>query len=227
MQVAVPLTNQRPTPSDGASSGQYSAVMFDFGGVLTTSLLAGFQAFGDKYGNRDLPLKILGTKGSASAKLLGAHEEGRISAAEFEQGYHEELAEHGLQVPDRGTIEEIQSYLHPDRETIDLVAEIRQAGVPTGLLSNSFGDNTYAGFDLESMFDAVTISGVIGARKPSRVAYLTACQKLEVAPEQTVMIDDLQHNLDAAARLGMGAIRHTDAASTRAQLSDLLSNYSV
>lgn len=57
--------------------------------------------------------------------------------------------------------------------------------------------------------------------------HTTACQKLEVAPEQTVMIDDLQHNLDAAARLGMGAIRHTDAASTRAQLSDLLSNYSV
>lgn len=72
------------------------------------------------------------------------------------------------------------------------------------------------------MFDAVTISGEIGVRKPSREAYRIACERLGTAPEQTIMVDDLEQNLRAAGRLGMGAVLHRDAADTAAQLGSLL-----
>lgn len=201
----------------------YQAVIFDFGGVITTSLLKAFRAFGASLGDEKLPLKLLGDKQSQSAQLLAAHEEGRISAAEFEAGYARELAEYGVVVEPEGLITRIQSGLDTEPESVQLVAELREQGYPVGLLSNSFGDNCYAGYDLESMFDAVTISGDIGVRKPSREAYRLACEKLGTDPGHTVMVDDLQHNLDSAARLGMAGVLHTQAAATRTELVGLLS----
>ena len=62
------------------------------------------------------------------------------------------------------------------------------------------------------------ISSEVGIRKPSRQIYTIACERLGVAPDDAVMIDDLQQNLDGAARLGIAGILQTDAESTRRQL---------
>jgi putative hydrolase of the HAD superfamily len=197
------------------------AVLFDFGGVLTTSVMDAFAAFGESLGDRGLPLRLL-SRDPEGAALLVDHEEGRITEAEFEQGFAARLAAHGVEVEADGLVRRMQSGLRPDHETIALVAELRAEGRPVGLLSNSFGDDCYAGHDLPAMFDAVTISAEIGVRKPSRRAFLLACERLGVAPEETVMVDDLTHNIDAAARVGMNGVVHTHARSTRAQLATLL-----
>ncbi|MEV7192163.1 HAD-IA family hydrolase [Streptomyces sp. NPDC093510] len=105
---------------------------------------------------------------------------------------------------------------------IALVAALRACGHRAGLLSNSLGDHCYDGFDLPAMFDAVTVSGDIGVRKPSRRAYATACERLGVRPEETVMVDDLPQNIAAAERLGIAGIVHRDAATTAAELARLL-----
>lgn len=211
--------NDHSDPAESQTT--YRAVLFDFGGVLTTSLLEAFRAFGAELGNETLPLRLLGKEHDAG-KLLAAHEEGRASAAEFEQAYAETLQQHGIEVAAEGLIARIKSSVQRDPETIALVADLRDRGVPVGLLSNSFGDDGYAGYDLETMFDAVTISRDIGIRKPSRQAYRAACEKLGVPPGETVMVDDLQHNLDSARRLNMGVVLHREAASTRAELERIL-----
>lgn len=197
------------------------AVLFDFGGVLTTSVLAAFSAFGESLGDRRLPLRLL-SEDPVGTRLLVDHEEGRISHAEFEAGYAERLGAHGVDVPADGLIARMQAGMRPDREMVALVAGLRAQGRPVGLLSNSFGDDCYAGFDLHALFDAVTISAEIGVRKPSRRAYLTACERLGTDPEHTVMVDDLPHNIDAAARIGMPGVVHRDAARTRDELEALL-----
>lgn len=200
------------------------AVLFDFGGVLTTSVIEAFSAFGESLGDRQLPLRLLSQDPEAK-QLLVDHEEGRLSHAGFEAGYAERLRTHGVPVEADGLIARMQAQMHRDPAMVELVAELRAEGRPVGLLSNSLGDDCYRGFDLVEMFDAVTISAEIGVRKPSRQAYLAACEKLGTPPEQTVMVDDLQHNLDAAARLGMPGVLHRDAARTRQELETLL-NYS-
>lgn len=197
------------------------AVLFDFGGVLTTSVMDAFTAFGESLGDRGLPLRLL-SRDPEGAALLVEHEEGRITQAEFEQGFAARLGAHGVEVESEGLVRRMQSGLRPDRETIALVADLRAEGRPVGLLSNSFGDDCYAGHDLPAMFDAVTISAEIGVRKPSRRAFLVACDRLGVAPEETVMVDDLTHNIDAAARVGMTGVVHTHAQGMRAQLAALL-----
>jgi len=197
------------------------AVLFDFGGVLTTSVIEAFTAFGASIGAPGLPLEILSRDPEGKA-LLVDHESGRIGHAAFEAGYAERLRAHGVAIEAEGLIARMQAEMRPDPETIALVADLRAEGRRVGLLSNSFGDDCYAGFDLASMFDAVTISAEIGVRKPSRRAYLAACERLGTAPEETVMVDDLPHNIEAAARVGLAGVVHRDAARTRAELAALL-----
>lgn len=197
------------------------AVLFDFGGVLTSSVMEAFAAFGDEIGDRHLPLRLL-SKDPEGKALLVDHEEGRITHAEFETGYAARLRAHGVETEADGLIGRMQARMRPDPAMITLVSDLRAEGRPVGLLSNSFGDDCYAGFDLTAMFDAVTISAEIGVRKPSRRAYLTACERLGADPAATVMVDDLAHNIDAAARIGMPGVVHSDAERTRVALEALL-----
>jgi putative hydrolase of the HAD superfamily len=199
-----------------------SAVLFDFGGVLTTSVFKAFEAFGTKLGvDPRLPLRLL-AKDEPSGALLVEHEEGRLGQRDFEDGFAERLRAHGADVQGPGLLALMQAELRPDQAMLDLVAELRNAGHRVGLLSNSLGDDCYAGFDLESMFDAVAISGEIGVRKPSRRAYAIACERLGTEPAETVMVDDLEHNIVAARRAGLAGIVHRQAATTAEELRALL-----
>ncbi|MGW4393494.1 HAD family hydrolase [Streptomyces sp. NPDC004685] len=203
-------------------STRISAVLFDFGGVLTTSLIEAFEAFGATLGvDPRLPLRLL-AKDERSGALLVEHEEGRLGQRDFEDGFAERLRAHGADIQGPGLLSLMQAGLRPDRAMLDLVAEVRNAGHRVGLLSNSLGDDCYAGFDLESMFDAVVISGEIGVRKPSRRAYAIACERLGAEPGETVMVDDLEHNIVAARRAGLAGILHREAATTAAELRAML-----
>lgn len=198
------------------------AVLFDFGGVLTSSVLEGFSDFSESIsGDRGLVLRLLGADTQAK-RLLVDHEEGRLDHQGFEAGLVAALGAAGVTVEPDGLIGRMQAYLLPDPEMISLLAAVRRLGFKVALVSNSLGDDCYAGFDLDALFDAQAISGVEGVRKPSRRLYELACERLDVRPTQAVMIDDLAQNIAAAERLGMGGIVHTDAATTARALGDLL-----
>ncbi len=198
------------------------AVLFDFGGVLTSSVIDAFGEFGRvDCGDRDLPLKLLGSD-PESQRLLTDHEEGRLDDDGFENGFAARLRAHGADVVAEGLIARMQSRLVRDEDTVQLVATLRDAGVPVGLLSNSLGRDCYVGFDLPALFDAVTISGQEGVRKPSRRLYEIGCERLGAHPSEVVMVDDLAQNIDAAERLGMAGVVHRTAAGTARELERLL-----
>lgn len=199
-----------------------SAVLFDFGGVLTSSVLTAFADFGEQdCGDRALPLRLLGTD-PESKQLLAEHEEGRLDHDGFELGFAARLQAHGVDIGADGLLHKMQSRLARDEAMISLVAALRAAGVPVGLVSNSLGRDCYAGYDLDAMFDAITISGKEGVRKPSRRLYEIGCERLGVAPSQVVMVDDLAQNIVAAERLGMAGVVHRNAGDTSRELGELL-----
>ncbi|WP_055567653.1 HAD family hydrolase [Streptomyces atriruber] len=206
----------------GSAEQPRSAVLFDFGGVLTTSVVAAFEDLGTELADDPRLLLRLLSRDEESRRLLVAHEEGRIGEREFENGFAARLRAHGAAADGSGLVRRIQSRLHPDPGMIALVAKVRADGHRVGLLSNSLGDHCYDGFDLPAMFDAVTVSGEIGVRKPSRRAYAVACERLGVRPEDTVMVDDLPQNIVAAERVGIAGVVHRDAPTTAAQLTGLL-----
>jgi putative hydrolase of the HAD superfamily len=197
-----------------------TAVLVDFGGVLTTSVLQAFEDFGASVGAAPGLLVELLSNDAVCRKLLVDHECGGIDADDFDRGFAERLHAHGVAVdPDQLSVR-MQAGLRRDDHTVCLIEELRAARVPIALVSNAFGRDCYAGFDLNTLADVVVISSEVGIRKPSRRIYAIACERLGVTPEQAIMIDDLQQNLDGAARLGIAGVLHTDAADTRNQLDE-------
>ena len=197
-----------------------TAVLIDFGGVITTSVLHAFEEFGELHGAPPGLILELLRHDAAAQKLLVDHECGRIDADVFDRGFAERLCAHGAEVQPDGLSTRMQAGLRRDEDTVRLIGELRAAEVPVALVSNAFGRDCYAGFDLDALVDVVVISSEVGVRKPSRRIYAIACERLGVEPRQAVMVDDLHQNLDGAARLGIAGVLHTDAAHTHKQLSE-------
>jgi len=199
-----------------------AAVLFDFGGVLTTSVLDAFGAFSEEVSGDPQLLFDLLTDDSSVARAFVDHEEGRIAAEDFEESLAAGFASHGVTVPADGLIAGMQRRLRPDQVMLELVDRVRSLGFGVGLVSNSLGRDCYAGFDLDALFDVQAISGIEGTRKPSKRLYRIACERLGVEVSQAIMIDDLRQNIEAAAGLGMGGIVHSSAEDTTRALGSLL-----
>jgi putative hydrolase of the HAD superfamily len=116
-----------------------TAVLVDFGGVLTTSMLQAFEDFGVSVGAvQRLLLKLL-SNDAACRKLLVEHESGRIDADAFDRGFAERLHAHGVAVdPERLSVR-MQAGLRRDDDTVHLIEELRTAGVPIALVSTHSG----------------------------------------------------------------------------------------
>lgn len=70
-------------------------------------------------------------------------------------------------------------------------------------------------------FDATVISHQVRLRKPNAAIFHLACERLGVAPEDAVFVDDLEPNVLAARALGMDRVHHVEAAVTLARLSEV------
>ncbi len=104
----------------------------------------------------------------------------------------------------------------------DAIRALRQSGLRTALLSNSWGSDDYPRADFPALFDAVIISGEVGMRKPEEAIFLHAADALGLPPASCVFIDDLEANVAAAAECGMTGLLHTEPTATVAALQDLL-----
>ncbi|MCW3001188.1 MAG: family hydrolase [Conexibacter sp.] len=197
-----------------------TAVLIDFGGVLTTSVHEAFRAFAAEIGDDpQLVLRLL-AQDPESSRLLVANESGQIDDETFERGFAERLAAHGAPVEADGLMARMQAGFGPDQAMVDAVGALRAAGVPVALVTNAFGRDCYRGFDLDALADVVVVSSDIGVRKPSRRIYAIACERLGVAPEHAVMIDDIEHNLAGAAKLGIAGVLHRSAPATLRELDE-------
>ena len=102
---------------------------------------------------------------------------------------------------------------------VALVRAVRAQGLRTGLLSNAGGCGRPEWPDL---FDTVVLSGIAGVAKPDPEAFLLVAERLGVAPERCVFVDDLRRNVLGAAAVGMTGVHHTSREATVAELEVLL-----
>jgi 2-haloacid dehalogenase len=107
---------------------------------------------------------------------------------------------------------------------VDVVRDLHAAGIPLVGLTN-WSDELYphasAHFEFLELLDDVVVSGTVGAAKPDRRAYEIAAERLGLPLDRLAFVDDKQLNVDAAAALGMHAVRFTDAATLRTDLRAL------
>jgi epoxide hydrolase-like predicted phosphatase len=192
------------------------ALIVDFGGVLTTSIWPAFGEFCDAEGLApDSVLELFRNDPEALA-LLRKLETGELSAEEFEPRFGVML---GVAETD-GLIERLFAGLRPDEAMIGAVRSARDAGVRTGLISNSWGLGIYDRAPTD-LFDATVISGDVGLHKPQAEIFRLACDRLDVEPGESVFVDDLRENCAGAEAVGMTAVLHRDSAQTVARLEEL------
>jgi putative hydrolase of the HAD superfamily len=197
--------------------GAYAAVLFDFGGVLTTSVWDSFAAFLRGEGlDPDTIKNLFRNDPEALAELRGL-ETGALSETEFESTFGRRL---GLRNPD-GLIDSMFAGMQPVPEMAEAVRELRRSGLRTGLVSNSWSTAHYDRELLAELFDAVVISAEVHLHKPQPEIYRLAAERLGVDSSKCLFVDDLKENCEGAEAVGMTAIRHRSPQETIARLTEL------
>jgi putative hydrolase of the HAD superfamily len=189
----------------------------DFGGVLTTNVFDSFRAFCAGEGLEPEALTSLFSRDHAAREAIVALETGRIDVLDFETQLGAFLGVDGDTLVDR-----LFSTLHVDERMLGAVAELHDRGIRTCLLSNSWGTGIYArATRVMGVFDANVISGEVGLRKPDPAIYRLALERIGLAAEQCVFLDDLPFNLPPAEELGMAAVHHVGPEQTLPELERL------
>ncbi len=99
-------------------------------------------------------------------------------------------------------------------ETLLLFAEGLRPAARTGVLSNAWPNarRVFGAYLSRRAFDAVVISAEVGCAKPDERIYRLLLERLGTQPAETVFIDDMAENVEAARALGMQALRFTSTA---------------
>lgn len=95
----------------------------------------------------------------------------------------------------------------------------------TALLSNvgrGVIDQLFASTELETLFDAVILSSEVGMVKPNADIYQLAASRLNLLPENCVMIDDLSANVAGAVDVGMQGVLCRNVTQCIADVHSLL-----
>ncbi len=192
-------------------------MLFDFGGVLTTSVWDSFADFCRSEGLDPDAIKNLFRTDPEALKELRGLETGELSESDFEATFGTRL---GLKNPD-GLIDSMFVGMKPVPQMVDAVRRIRASELMTGLVSNSWSTEHYDRELLAELFDEVVISAEVGLHKPQPAIYRLAAERLEVEPAGCIFVDDLKENCEGAEAVGMTAIRHRSAPETIARLTEL------
>jgi epoxide hydrolase-like predicted phosphatase len=201
----------------GSENGPYKGLLIDYGGVLTTDLFDSFGAFCRREGLAPETVTERLRHDRGCRELLIAFETGRLEEGQFETRFAAMLG-----VPAPELIDRMFAGSRPDPAMAEAVRAAHDAGIRTGLVSNSWGTRRYDRALLSELFDAVLISGEVGIRKPTPEIYRLAAKRIGVVPQQCVFVDDLPFNLGPAAELGMATVQHVSAQQTVAELDRLL-----
>jgi putative hydrolase of the HAD superfamily len=198
------------------------AVLFDFGGVISSSP---FEAFAHLEAERGLPTDFIRTVNDTNrdANAWAQLERGEVDVETFGSLWSAEARALGHALDGRLVLERLAGEIRPQ-----MVAAIRACGsaYKTACLTNNFV-RAEAVLSVEmaavyALFDAVLESRVLGVRKPEPRFYELACETLEVQPDECVFLDDLGVNLKPARELGMYTIKVTDPDAALIELQELL-----
>ena len=202
------------------------AVIWDFGGVFTTSP---FEAFNRYEAARSLPHNLIRTINAANphTNAWAKFERSEISASEFDTLFAEEAAALGHAVRGADILPLLSGDVRPN-----VVAALRacKTKFKVGCITNNVVSTHSPGQDesqrsagamgqVMPLFDAIIESSKAGVRKPDPRIYQMMCELLAVAPEACVYLDDLGINCKPAAGLGMTAIKVVDVDQTLADLA--------
>jgi putative hydrolase of the HAD superfamily len=196
-------------------------VIFDFGGVITSSPFAAFDRLERARGlPQGLVRRINATDpdGNAWARL----ERAEIDVAGFDTAFAAEARALGHDLRGHDVLALLEGDIRP--RMVAALRWLKHAGYVLGCLTNTVPgvarrDDVAA---VLALFDRVIESSAAGVRKPDPRIYAMMCAALERAPSACVYLDDLGINCKPAAAMGMAAIKVTGDAQALDELGAVL-----
>ena len=201
------------------SGSDIQAILWDFGGVLTTSP---FEAFNRFEAERGLPTDFIRTINATNPETnaWARFESSAISLDEFDVAFAEEAEAQGHRV----TGSEVVALLSGDvRPRMVEMLKLCKANFRVACITNNVKSGQGPGMakdpakasavqDVMALFDLIVESSIEGIRKPNPAIYELTCERLGVDADRAVFLDDLGINLKPARALGMQTIKVLDEA---------------
>src|ERR1700728_4073771 len=198
------------------------AVIWDFGGVLTTSPFDAFERFENE---RGLPAGIIRRTNATNhwENAWAKFERAEVDLEAFDRLFAAESLALGAEVRGRDVLPLLSGELRP--EMVEALRRVK-AGFKTGCITNNLPNNAIGSAsgrtlyiaEVMALFDHVIESAKIGLRKPDPRIYRMMVKALGVDPKNCVYLDDLGVNLKPAREMGMNTIKVASASQAIGEL---------
>ena len=205
------------------------AVLWDFGGVLTSSP---FEAFGRYEVEHNLPKDFIRSINATDpdTNAWAQFESSTISATEFDVAFARESSAKGHEIKGKDVLALLSGDIRP--RMVAALKQIKQH-YRVGCITNNVKSGQGAGMArseekatavaaVMALFDTIIESSVVGVRKPDLKIYQMACEAMQIEPHEALFLDDLGINLKPAKALGMTTIKVLNEAQALADLEQIL-----
>lgn len=205
------------------------AVIWDFGGVFTTSPFEAFNRYEREHG---IPIDFIRRLNATDPddNAWARFERSEIGLEEFDRLFEAESRRGGHPIPGRVVVQLLAGDIRPR-----MVAALKRCKtrLACACITNNFAvgegpgmtfseQRSQAVADVMALFDLVVESSRVGFRKPDPRIYVHTCEALDIAPADAVYLDDLGVNLKPARTLGMTTIKVVDPDAALAELEAAL-----
>ena len=193
-----------------------TAVISDFGGVLTTPLIQSFMSFQDKTG---ITPEVLGKGMQAATEANGDNplfemERGEITEVAFLEKLTDSLEPILGHRPEMHRFKEIYfEALNSNPPMIELMQELKAAGYRMAMLTNNVREWEPLWrpmLPVDEIFETVVDSGCVGCRKPEAKIYKITLDRIGLPAESCLFVDDVLVNCEGAERAGLTAVHFQD-----------------
>ncbi len=206
------------------------AVIWDFGGVFTTSP---FEAFARFEKERGLPVDLIRKINSTNylENAWAKFERSDVNMDEFDELFAQEAAALGHEVRGREIIALLSGDVRP--EMVHALKTVKANGIKVGCITNNVAAGEGAGMAtshkkaeavqaIMDEFEHIIESSKAGVRKPHPKIYEMALDALGVDAGDAIYLDDLGINCKAAHQVGMKAIKVSSAGQAISDLEALV-----
>ncbi len=206
------------------------AVLWDFGGVFTTSP---FEAFNRYEAEKGIPLNFIRSvnANNPDSNAWAQFESSQLELAEFDALFAAETESAGHRIPGIDVLNLLAGDVRPEMvEALGLIKQhyrvacitnnVQGAGEGPGMATDAA--KAAQVLEILALFDVVIESSKVGIRKPEPRIYEMACEAIAVDPTEVVFLDDLGINLKPAKAMGMATIKVVSSAQALGELSEIL-----
>jgi putative hydrolase of the HAD superfamily len=198
------------------------AVIWDFGGVFTSSP---FEAFARFESQRGLPADIIRRTNALNhwENAWAKFERAEVDLETFDELFAAESLALGAEVRGKDVLPLLSGDLRP--EMVDALRIIKSRfktgcitnNLPANAIGSASGRSLYIA-EVMALFDYIIESAKIGLRKPDPQIYRMMADTLGVDPVNCIYLDDLGINLKPAREMGMRTIKVVNSAQALAEL---------